>query len=48
VSNDAAKTMRQEMRRWRIPLRSDKALDDLARMWNAVLRGWIGYYGRCR
>ena len=45
VSNDAAKTMRQEMRRWRIPLRSDKALDD-ARMWNAVLRGWIGYYGR--
>jgi RNA-directed DNA polymerase len=46
VSNRAAKKMRQEMRRWRIPLRSDKAIDDLARMWNAVLRGWIGYYGR--
>ncbi len=43
VSNDAAKKMRQEMRRWRIPLRSDKAIDDLARMWNAVLRGWIEY-----
>jgi len=46
VSNDAAKRMRQEMRRWRIPLRSDKAIDDLARMWNPVLRGWIQYYGR--
>ena len=46
VSNRAAKKMRQEMRRWRIPLRSDKAIDDLARMWNAVLRGWIAYYGR--
>jgi RNA-directed DNA polymerase len=46
VSNDAAKKMRQEMRRGRIPLRSDKAIDDLARMWNAVWRGWIEYFGR--
>jgi RNA-directed DNA polymerase len=46
VSNDAAKRMRQEMRRWQINLRSDKAIDDLARMWNPVLRGWIQYFGR--
>jgi RNA-directed DNA polymerase len=46
VSNGAAQKMRQEMRRWRIPLRSDKAIDDLARRWNAVLRGWIEYFGR--
>lgn len=46
VSNEAAKKMRQEMRRWRLHLRSDKAIDDLARMWNPVLRGWIAYYGR--
>jgi RNA-directed DNA polymerase len=46
VSNAAAKKMRQEMRSWRIHLRSDKAIDDLARMWNPVLRGWIQYYGR--
>ena len=38
--------MRQEMRRWNVHLRSDKALDDIARMWNPVLRGWIQYYGR--
>lgn len=46
VSNQAAKKMRQEMRRWRLNLRSDKAIDDLARMWNPVLQGWIQYYGR--
>jgi len=33
------------VRRWRIQLRSDKASDDLTRMWNPVLRGWIQYYG---
>jgi RNA-directed DNA polymerase len=46
VSNESAKKMRQEMRRWQIPLRSDKAIDDLARMWNPVLRGWVQYFGR--
>lgn len=46
VSNKAAKAMRREMRRWRLHLRSDKSLDDLARMFNPVLRGWINYYGR--
>jgi RNA-directed DNA polymerase len=46
VCNEAAKEIRQEMRRWHIPLRSDKTIDDLAHMWNPVLRGWIQYYGR--
>jgi RNA-directed DNA polymerase len=46
VSGDAMTKMRQEMRRWRLHVRSDKAIDDLARMWNPVLRGWIQYYGR--
>jgi RNA-directed DNA polymerase len=46
VSTEAATKMRQEMRRWRLHLRSDKAIDDLARMWNPVIRGWIQYYGR--
>lgn len=46
VSGEAATRMRQDMRHWRLPVRSDKAIDDLARMWNPVLRGWIQYYGR--
>lgn len=45
VSNKAAKRMRQEMRKWRIQLRSDKSLEDLSRMFNPTIRGWINYYG---
>ena len=26
--------------------RSDKSLDDLARMFNSIVQGWINYYGR--
>ena len=46
VSDDAAKAMRREIRRWRLNLRSDKTLADLARMFNRVVQGWINYYGR--
>jgi len=45
ISNQAAKAIRQEVRSWRLQLRSDKDLDDLARMFNAVIRGWVNYYG---
>ena len=46
ICNEAARDIRQEMRHWHIPLRSDKTIDDLAHMWNPVLRGWIQYYGQ--
>jgi len=45
VSNKAAKAMRQTMHGWRMHLKPDKSLEDLARMFNPVLRGWINYYG---
>lgn len=45
ISNTAAKAIRQEVRGWKLHLRSDKDLDDLARMFNAVIRGWVSYYG---
>ena len=44
VSNKATKAIRQEVRSWNLPLRSDKALEDLARMFNGVIRGWVNYY----
>jgi RNA-directed DNA polymerase len=46
VSPQAAKGMRRTMRRWAVHRRSDKALDDLARMCNPVLRGWLNDSGR--
>ena len=46
ISNKAAKSVRAEMRSWRVPLRSDKSLDDIARMFRAQLSGWLAYYGK--
>jgi RNA-directed DNA polymerase len=46
ISNKSAKAIRKTSRKWDWPLRSDKKLEDLARMFNPVIRGWINYYGR--
>jgi len=45
ISNKAAKRIRKEIRSWRIHLRSDKNLTDLAKMFNAKVQGWVNYYG---
>lgn len=45
ISNRAATTVRQAIRRWGPQRRSDCRLEDLARMLGAKLRGWMGYYG---
>jgi group II intron reverse transcriptase/maturase len=45
ISNKAAKAIRQRVRSWRCHLRSDKALEELSRMFNAIIQGWINYYG---
>jgi len=37
---------RRELRRWHLHTRSDKSLEDLSRMFNPVLRGWVNYYSR--
>ena len=46
VSNKAKKAMRQTIRGWRMHLKPDKSIEDLSRMFNPVIRGWINYYGR--
>ena len=46
VSDQAAKAMRKRMRRWKLHLRSDLALEDLAQWTRPVLLGWVRYYGR--
>ena len=45
VSNTAAKAMRSHVRQSRIRNRSDLSLNDIAKLYNPILRGWIGYYG---
>lgn len=45
VSNDATRAMSRVVRKWRVHLASDKELDDISRMFNPIIRGWINYYG---
>ncbi len=45
ISNKAAEKISQRIRSWRVHLRTDKTLEDLARMFNPVTCGWINYYG---
>lgn len=45
VSDKAAKAMRERVRRWKLHLRNDLALADLARWTRPILLGWVRYYG---
>jgi RNA-directed DNA polymerase len=46
MSDKAAKAARATIRSWRIQCRSDKSLEDIARMFRATLSGWLSYYGK--
>ena len=46
ISNKAKTAIRQTIRGWRIHLKPDKTIEDLSRMFNPIIRGWINYYGR--
>ena len=39
ISAKAGKAIRQEVRRWKLHLRSDKSLEDLSRIFSPVIRG---------
>ena len=46
VSNKAKKAMQKTIRGWRMHLKPDRTIEDLSRMFNPIIRGWINYYGR--
>lgn len=46
ASKSAQKSMRAKTRERKFYRRSDLSLNDIANMFNPVLRGWIEYYGR--
>jgi len=45
ASTKALKRIGAEVRDWQLHRKSDKRLEDIARMFNASIRGWIAYYG---
>jgi len=47
MSAKAAKAIRATIREWRMAsTRNNQSLEDLARLVNPVVRGWMNYYGR--
>jgi RNA-directed DNA polymerase len=46
ISPRSEKAVRQQIHDWRMHLKPDKSIEDLSRMFNPVIRGWIQYYGR--
>jgi RNA-directed DNA polymerase len=47
ISAKAAKSIRKTIREWRMAsTRNNQRLEDLARLTNPVVRGWMNYYGR--
>jgi RNA-directed DNA polymerase len=46
IGDDERKRLGREIRRWRLHRWSGTALTDLARTINAIVQGWINYYGR--
>ena len=46
ISRAAAKAIRQTVRGWRLQLKSDKSIEELAWMFRPEIRGWVNYYCR--
>ena len=46
VSAHALKKMSDQVRRWRLHLRTGLTLDELAKTINPIVAGWMQYYGR--
>ena len=44
VSKKAQKAIRKEVKRWRLQLKNDKSIVDIANMFNKKIQGWINYY----
>ena len=44
MSEKAKKSIRKTVRSWKLQLKPDKELRDLANMFNSQIQGWINYY----
>ena len=44
ISGKATNSIREEVRNWRLQLKSDKSLQDIASMYNSKIRGWLNHY----
>src|ERR1700722_17151377 len=45
ISASAMKRIRQSIREWKLPRQTSVSLNELARLYNPHIRGWLNYYG---
>jgi RNA-directed DNA polymerase len=46
ISESATKSIMAEIRNWRLWRKTDTSIEDLANMYNPIIRGWNEYYGK--
>ena len=46
IAPKARQAVREEIRAWKLHLRSDLALEELSKRYNPIVRGWLQYYAR--
>ncbi len=46
ISENATKSIRSEIRKWRLWRKTSTSIEDLATMYNPIIRGWNEYYGK--
>ena len=44
MSDKAKKAVRKEIKSWKIQHRTDNSINELAKMYNSKIQGWINYY----
>lgn len=44
ISEKAKKSIRKEIRSWKLQLKSDKSINDIANIIDSKIQGWINYY----
>ena len=44
ISDKAKKGIRKKVREWKLQLKSDKSLQDIANMFNSKIQGWLNHY----
>lgn len=46
ISSESRKSIQAEMRRWKVHFKTSHTLEDIAKLYNPFLRGWMNFYGQ--
>ena len=46
ISNNATKSIKEEIQKWKLEMKTSANIEDLAKAYNPIIRGWNEYYGK--